>query len=522
MTDKTIKVHQAQFEPIESLEKLSELLSSLGNLPPDLKHGMLTDDGGRNQIILLFAPDFFISLRLNLTNKELQAALKQLNVTKSIEVRHMQGRSVTRANLESVESLTAAWDEHKAQSMEMPLSKLTDFFKALWSERPSQNGRGKKFTKSTLDKLARDCHGYCMFEGCGEHLTIDSLSGYIGNYGYNAHNVASSESGPRGVPFLSQYLSDDPQNVLVLCDKHHRLIDKVAAADFDASRLSAMRKDFTYNVHRLLEGLSFKPIPAFSILWPVGGQVVSEPDEQDIASCLARIKSRVSGRLNRLSHNEKIYRRKKEIFERDMASIVEQEATEIIQQTHSESHKAALFAFGPMPALVGLGACLGNKCEVTPMLRYRDGGCWMWPQESIVEKPYEFKWNEKEIITGSEVTLCIGMTGYPKSMKKATKDIGNPVVEVLAKQMGNAAIPHPENGKELRAELHNFLMCLFSVYEVRRVHLLICASNAVSVFVGQAFDLYQPSLLVYDFNDKSMEPRLLIEHVNGNPKLSVP
>jgi hypothetical protein len=34
------------------------------------------------------------------------------------------------------------------------------------------------------------------------------------------------------------------QITFYLCDKHHRLIDKVAAADYSASTLALMRKEF--------------------------------------------------------------------------------------------------------------------------------------------------------------------------------------------------------------------------------------------------------------------------------------
>lgn len=81
-----------------------------------------------------------------------------------------------------------------------------------------------------------------MFTGCGEKLDHDTISGTTGNYAYLAHNVASSEQGARGVTELSNKLSNNPDNVLLLCDKHHRLIDKVAASDYTAPMLSAMKR----------------------------------------------------------------------------------------------------------------------------------------------------------------------------------------------------------------------------------------------------------------------------------------
>ncbi|PYE30003.1 hypothetical protein DFP83_1331 [Idiomarina fontislapidosi] len=88
------------------------------------------------------------------------------------------------------------------------------------------------------------------------------------------------------------------------------------------------------------------------------------------------------------------------------------------------------------------------------------------------------------------------------------------------KQMGNAAIPHPDNGLQLRADIHSLLQHLNDQHNVERVHLLICASNAACVFVGQAFDLYQPELIVYDFEGDGMTPSLRISNIRGKVSLT--
>lgn len=174
-----------------------------------------------------------------------------------------------------------------------------------------------------------------------------------------------------------------------------------------------------------------------------------------------------------------------------------------------------------MPALVGLGASLGNKSEITPMLRYRDGNCWIWPQDCRTEKPYEVNWKGK-LGQSSDVTLTIALTNFPESMKNKASTLGYPEVIFLAKKMGNAAISHPENGFELKAELHSIFQNIRDKYSVERVHLLICASNAACIFVGQAFDLYQPELFVYDFDSNGMTPKLHITNKEGKVTLTLP
>lgn len=66
--------------------------------------------------------------------------------------------------------------------------------------------------------------GRCQF--CNDPLLGDLLSGKDElNNGYVAHIVAESPGGPRGDPIRSPKLADDVNNLMLLCNAHHRLID---------------------------------------------------------------------------------------------------------------------------------------------------------------------------------------------------------------------------------------------------------------------------------------------------------
>ena len=511
--------HQACFYPLESVSKLSEFLNSFSVGDEDMHVGLLTDKNVNNQVYLLSSNRVKASFRLNLPEGEMVAALNLITTNDEVELRHLQGRSLTQEDLSTLDTLFNVWELCNSQSSNISIADLIDYITRSTANRFNK-GRGKDFTKPTINQVMRDSHGYCMFEGCGEKLDIDSLTGESGNFSYLAHNVASSESGPRGIIYLSEQLSDTPSNVLMLCDKHHRLIDRVACANYPASRLTQMRSDFQINAEKLLEGLSYNPMPVFSVLWPVGGHVVSPPEMKDIAGCLSRLKARIKGTLNNLSDNERRYISKPERFSGEMDEIVVEEAGYIINQSKDFGYRAALFAFGPMPALVGLGASIGNKSEITPMLRYRDGNNWMWPQTTKIEKPYKIT-GLKEPINSKDVTLLVALTHFPEAMKTTADNLGHPQISVVAKQMGNAAIPHPENGLELKADLYSILQSLHDKYKVERVHLLICASNAACVFVGQAFDLYQPEMVVYDFDGIGMVPKLKISNTKGKASITL-
>ena len=75
--------------------------------------------------------------------------------------------------------------------------------------------------------------GRCQFPGCNDILIGDLRAGNDTlNAAYIAHIVAEKPGGPRGDLIRSPLLADDPANLLLLCDVHHRLIDHEELANY--------------------------------------------------------------------------------------------------------------------------------------------------------------------------------------------------------------------------------------------------------------------------------------------------
>ena len=65
-----------------------------------------------------------------------------------------------------------------------------------------------------------------MFPSCNKSLIGDLISGNEDKkFGFIAHIVGEKPNGPRGDPVRSLELADDPANLMLLCHKHHKLID---------------------------------------------------------------------------------------------------------------------------------------------------------------------------------------------------------------------------------------------------------------------------------------------------------
>lgn len=512
--------NQAANFPLDTLDKVDELQANLSKLIEWDTIGIFSDEGDKNTIILLIQDDVIVaSIRLCLTPPVVATAISHLQGCSSIIIyRNIQGYQITTKDLSSLDSISSLWVKVLGQSAYLNIDEVTSLFERFESDR-KKAGRGKDFTVSTKNTVLRDSHGRCMFTGCGENLEYDELTGVTGNYAHLAHNVASSEQGARGISILSEKLSDEPGNVLLLCDKHHRLIDKVAASDYTAPALSKMRAEFCEVASSLLDGLKNEPIPVYAVLWPVNSQTVSTPTKLQIANSLSAIKSRMLGQINTLSDNEELLSQSPDILWNAMPSIIVNSADKIIQQIKSSGYKAALFGFGPTSALIGLGAKIGNKNSVVPMLRYRENGQWSWPNDIASGKFYEIEGLDN-LQPGTDFVINITFTAEPPNLLKASQAVcvenNAQIISIKANQsvMGNGAIPHPEDGIAFTAELQSILHKLQSDLGAKTVHLFACASNAASVFIGQAYDTHHPEVIVYDFDNQTMVPRLRLRSDN--------
>src|SRR3954468_21354170 len=84
--------------------------------------------------------------------------------------------------------------------------------------------------------------GRCQYPGCNAALYNDPVTLAKMNRSYLAHIIADEPGGPRGDPVLSAKLQNDESNIMLLCDTHHRLIDKVDVQGHTVELLQSFKK----------------------------------------------------------------------------------------------------------------------------------------------------------------------------------------------------------------------------------------------------------------------------------------
>ncbi len=505
MQGKVIQTLGAPIQTVSELEKFAETESLLGKWD----HCSIVSDKD-NVIILLRDKTKKVSQALRICFETKEDILYGLSILKLKPRSKLIPCSTIEAgigDIGDIDNLNEIND--RAEYFEKTEASAFYYFDVKSGE--GENNRGKNISKPVAQQVVYDANGYCMYEGCGDYLLQDQLTGVNGNFHYLAHIVASSPNGPRGNE-LSHQLSDDPKNILLLCDTHHRLIDKVAVSEHPKVLLDEMRVLHVKKVGKLLEGLKYKKASTITAIWTVGSWVPELPSSVDIARFLAPLNA---------YHDGNSYQLARQAYANGVASHEWQDRviTELnaIKQHYSLTQDSminpqAICAIGPSSILISLGAIIGNKNSLHAIPRSREKNKWCWVREEPLNEPFKVEGINEVQANSEEVVVVLSLTDLPAEFSRAIELLdssGSSTIYVKAREPGNDCLGHPEEGHFLRELIHKLLHSLKNEYNTSKVHMLCCAPNAALIEAGRAIEHFHPSITLYDYQGGSASKSLI-------------
>lgn len=218
--------------------------------------------------------------------------------------------------------------------------------------------------------------GRCHY--CNHPIYVDDFTKAEFNSAYIAHIVADVPGGPRGHATESERLKADISNLMLLCDTHHRLIDRSDVAGHPVERLLKMKADHESRIslqtetsnkksHVVLYGAKIgqhdSPLswhqahsamtpmryPAESTALEIGLQNNAQEDKEQAYWATERVN------LNR--NFERLVRR---------------------QVTDGHIEHISVFALGPQPLLIELGRLISDLRPADVYQLQREPTTWKW------------------------------------------------------------------------------------------------------------------------------------------------
>ena len=239
-------------------------------------------------------------------------------------------------------------------------------------------GRQGEASPHTIRTLWGKAAGRCEYEGCNKLLYQDDVTSEDINRAFVAHIVAASPGGERGDEDQSAQLSDDIENLMLLCHEHHRLIDHERAEEHGVDRLRAMKKKHEDRIRTLTEiDSSMKSIP-ITYGANIGKQRVAI-SKKELAEAMVP-DNYPSGTPINLEHRDSSIYDSTAIYWETEEEQLNQKFLESIRPLvgKEETDSFSVFALAPQPLLVKLGTMLSDLHKVKVYQKHREPDTWKW------------------------------------------------------------------------------------------------------------------------------------------------
>lgn len=271
--------------------------------------------------------------------------------------------------------------------------------------------RRKKTPEPVVREVWARAGGICAFPGCPLLLYVDPATRSKKNFGEVAHNVAAMPGGERGHPKRSKQLSEDPENLILLCPTHHRLIDKRgAAAEYPDSLLAMWKK--THESAIVAAGTLTGGALAHALLFQ--GVIGNQPAGMHPRTVpLAMFQQALVPEKEplHLTLDPSIHPAKSSAYWGHSIAEVRARVTTLQRTWGNHKHSLALFALADMPTLMALGLAIGHTVALT-VFQFDpvpgNGGDWRFPDLNAPAPDYRVKWPDD--LTG-HVAVVISLSG---------------------------------------------------------------------------------------------------------------
>lgn len=238
--------------------------------------------------------------------------------------------------------------------------------------------------------------GRCEYEGCNKPLWLDSVTKAGFNTAYIAHIIADQPNGPRGDADQSEKLKRAISNLMLMCDEHHRLIDKEDIHGNSVERLNEMKHKHETRIEMLTSISEDKQSHVILYCANIGRQ--NAPLSYKKAS-LAMIPERYPAERNaiELSLKNSVFQdHEKKYWDIEIEHLRRQYESKIGSRLASgDVQHISIFAIAPQPLLMEFGRLLSDIPAADVYQLHREPPDWKWqkhPHEfnySIIE-PYSF------------------------------------------------------------------------------------------------------------------------------------
>lgn len=249
-------------------------------------------------------------------------------------------------------------------------------------KKEATSNRGKDPSTITKMMLCARAGGRCQFDGCNKKLFIDGVTLKMLNNSNIAHIVASAPDGPRGNS-ESYELSDKIENLMLMCQEHHKLIDENPDI-YTISILGEMKEEQERKIEELLDEMNYPKSEVIMMESPIKGLSVSVDFKQAVEAIRSEGNNPASNHGVSISLEVYGNYRSSEYWnnlEKQLNDCVTYQIYSLYRR--SPDIKLSIFPLAPIPLIIKLGELMGDKRKIDVYQKFREPDTWRWQSKEI-------------------------------------------------------------------------------------------------------------------------------------------
>ena len=269
--------------------------------------------------------------------------------------------------------------------------------------------RGKGPNELTKMMLIANAGGRCQFSGCNKQLFIDSITMKELNNTNIAHIVASSSDGPRGDENSSEELSNKLENLMLMCQEHHKLIDE-RHTEYTVEKLQEMKKVQEEEVKKLLDEMHYPETKVVIFESPIKNKLQVKVDFKKACEAIRESKKKSDSRYPLTINLEcEEYDYNSDEFWKSIEKKLKRIFDNKIEEVYIDYPNSVLsiFPIAPIPLIVKLGNLLGDKKSINIYQKTREPDTWKWLAE---EKTNNFIVKKEKIGNRKKIAIVLSLT----------------------------------------------------------------------------------------------------------------
>lgn len=371
-----------------------------------------------------------------------------------------------------------------------------------------RTGRGTDISQPTAWKVWTDAGGCCMFEGCGANLSTIPLYNGSAKISYLAHIIASDPNGPRGTQADSHRLSDAPDNLMLMCDAHHRLIDSFAPGDYPAERLYQMRQAHRDLVRSYMDSLAYPRVQAITLHADLAG-IPTYFQESDLIGAILDVgRALLPGVVQHLRRTQRDDRRTPEFWVQylhEHENHIRQLVSSFNATGTASMGELAIFPLHHTATLVLAGRIIGEARPVRVFQYHRHRRTWRWDPNATPQPSGTFtvdgltSQQANEVLITIELTANVDVNGLPVGMADKTSSGRMPWIRIRIPNPNFDCIQHPDDLGQFMNVARRAINHVQDVMRARRVHLIAISPASTSFCFGQMLQAgHHPTYTIYD------------------------